>query len=152
MRELDGMRIMDRNDGEVRAGRRSSTLRELITAEETGGRWSLGEATAEPDEDVATHLRPGEPEVFVILEGNLELQPSSTPGSRGGAWPDPSSEASRAERPRTASRRPIELHLAGPASWLLQAFLLAPLVSKIGDRWPGLLRGGRPSRRRSSRP
>lgn len=72
MRELDGMRIMDPGDGELTTGRHS-TLRELISAEETGDRWAFGEVTAEPDEGVATHLHPGEAEAFVILEGEIEL-------------------------------------------------------------------------------
>jgi hypothetical protein len=59
-------------DGEVRTGRQS-TLRELISAGETGDRWAFGEVTAEPDESVATHLHPGEAEAFVILEGEVEL-------------------------------------------------------------------------------
>lgn len=48
-------------------------LREVISASDTGDRWRLGEVTAEPDESVATHLHPGEPEAIVILEGSIEL-------------------------------------------------------------------------------
>jgi mannose-6-phosphate isomerase-like protein (cupin superfamily) len=66
------MRIIGPADGETRAGR-GSTLRELITASETDGRWRLGEVVAEPDESVATHVHPGEPEAFIVLEGDLEL-------------------------------------------------------------------------------
>jgi quercetin dioxygenase-like cupin family protein len=47
-------------------GRSSQLLR-------PGGRWALGEVIAEPDEGVATHLHPGEPEAIVILEGGVEL-------------------------------------------------------------------------------
>jgi len=50
-------------------------VREIIAADDTGGRWRFGEVVAEPDGDdeVGTHLHPGEPEVIVILEGDLEL-------------------------------------------------------------------------------
>jgi mannose-6-phosphate isomerase-like protein (cupin superfamily) len=72
MRELDGMRIIGPNDGEVRAGR-GSTQRVLISGDETGGRWALAEITAEPDESVGTHVHPSEPEAFIIVEGPMEL-------------------------------------------------------------------------------
>lgn len=72
MRELDGMRIIGPGDGLLSQGP-GFTRRELISASETGARWSLGEVTAEPDEGVATHLHPGEPEAFVILDGEVEL-------------------------------------------------------------------------------
>ena len=68
VRELDGIRAIGPGDGEVTAGRHS-TLRELISADETGNRWAFGEVTAEPDESVATHLHPGEAEAIVIPEG-----------------------------------------------------------------------------------
>ncbi|MDQ3689171.1 MAG: cupin domain-containing protein [Chloroflexota bacterium] len=72
MRELDGMRIMGATDGHFSDGPKSKR-RELISAAEAGGRWSLGEVTAEADENVLTHVHPGEPEAFVILDGDLEL-------------------------------------------------------------------------------
>lgn len=72
MRELDGMRIIGPNDGELTTGPHS-TLRHIISADETGNRWGFGEVIAEPDADVATHLHPGEPEAFIILEGEVEL-------------------------------------------------------------------------------
>jgi quercetin dioxygenase-like cupin family protein len=72
MRELDGMRILGPADGPFDAGP-STRRRTLIAASETGGRWALGEVLAEPDEGVATHLHPGEPEAIVILEGGVEL-------------------------------------------------------------------------------
>jgi quercetin dioxygenase-like cupin family protein len=73
MRELDGMRIIGPADGAI-TERPTSTLREMISATETGQRWSFGEVTAEPDEGVATHLHPGEPEAIIILEGQgIEL-------------------------------------------------------------------------------
>lgn len=72
MRELDGIRIIGAHDGERRPGR-GSTLREMISASDTDERWSFGEVTAEPDESVATHLHPGEPEAIIVLEGDLEL-------------------------------------------------------------------------------
>lgn len=72
MREVDGMRIIGPEDGERIPGR-NSTLREVISAGETGDRWAFGEVIAEPDESVATHLHPGEAEAFVILEGEVEL-------------------------------------------------------------------------------
>jgi mannose-6-phosphate isomerase-like protein (cupin superfamily) len=75
--ELDGIRIMSRTDGLVRPGRGSSTLREWISAEDTGGRWSFGEVTAAPNETVGTHLHPGEPEAFIILDGHVELHGSA---------------------------------------------------------------------------
>jgi quercetin dioxygenase-like cupin family protein len=83
MRELDGMRIMGPRDGEVIDGQRSKR-RQLVSASDAGGRWSLGEVTAEPDETVLTHLHPGEPEVFVILDGEVELH-----GARGVAHLQP---------------------------------------------------------------
>lgn len=72
MRELDGMRIIGPGEGDERPGR-GSTMREIISAAETGERWSLGEVTAEPDDSVATHVHPGEPEAFIVLDGDLEL-------------------------------------------------------------------------------
>ena len=72
MRELDGMRIIGPADGEHRQGRNSS-IRELISTADTDSRWSFGEVTAEPDESVATHIHPGEPEAIIVLEGDLEL-------------------------------------------------------------------------------
>jgi len=73
MRELDSIRIIGSGDGLVTQGS-ASVLRELIGADDTGGRWRLGEVTAEPDESVATHLHPGEPEAIVIVEGEgIEL-------------------------------------------------------------------------------
>jgi quercetin dioxygenase-like cupin family protein len=77
MRELDGVRIIGPNDGTL-TERPASTLREMISSSETGGRWSFGEVTAVPDEGVATHLHPGEPEAIIILEGEVELH-----GARG---------------------------------------------------------------------
>jgi mannose-6-phosphate isomerase-like protein (cupin superfamily) len=72
---LDGMRILGPDDGEVTTGRHSR-LRRLISADETGNRWSFGEVIAQPDEAVATHLHPGEAEAFIILEGQVELHGS----------------------------------------------------------------------------
>lgn len=66
------MRILGPSDGVRRTGR-NSELRELISADDTDGRWSFGEVTAEPDETIATHLHPGEPEAIIILEGEIEL-------------------------------------------------------------------------------
>lgn len=80
MRELDGMRIIGPSDGERSEGA-AFKRRELISASETGGRWSLGEVTAEPDESVGTHIHPGEPEAFIILEGEMELH-----GAKGVAY------------------------------------------------------------------
>lgn len=77
MRHLDGMQIIGPGDGERRPGR-GSTLREVVSVADTGGRWSLGEVIADPDETVATHLHPGEPEAIIVLEGELELH-----GARG---------------------------------------------------------------------
>jgi quercetin dioxygenase-like cupin family protein len=76
MRELDGIRVLGPGDGTLTA-RPGSTLRELITAADTGGQWRLGEVKAEPDEDVGTHLHPGEPEAIMVLEGRLELHGST---------------------------------------------------------------------------
>jgi quercetin dioxygenase-like cupin family protein len=72
VRELDGIRILGPSDGTRRPGR-GSVLRELIPAADTGDRWSFGEVTAEPDESIATHIHPGEPEAIIILEGEIEL-------------------------------------------------------------------------------
>jgi quercetin dioxygenase-like cupin family protein len=72
MRELDGIRILGPTDGMRRPGRNAG-LREIIGTDDTGGRWSFGEVTAEPDESVATHIHPGEPEAIIILEGRIEL-------------------------------------------------------------------------------
>jgi quercetin dioxygenase-like cupin family protein len=72
MRELDGMRILGPADGRVTQGPGSSQ-RELISAADAVGRWALAEVTAEADEIVGTHVHPGEPEAFVILEGTVEL-------------------------------------------------------------------------------
>lgn len=66
------MRIIGPEDGEVTTGPHS-TSRALVSAGETGGRWSFGEVVAEPDEGVATHLHPGEPEALIVLDGDLEL-------------------------------------------------------------------------------
>ena len=72
MRELDGIRIIGPEDGNFSEGP-GPKRRGLISASETGGRWSLGEVTAEPDESVATHVHPGEPEAFLIVDGEVEL-------------------------------------------------------------------------------
>lgn len=77
MRELDGVRIIGPTDGVV-TERPASTLRQMISADETRQRWSFGEVTAVRDEQVATHLHPGEPEAIIILEGEMELH-----GARG---------------------------------------------------------------------
>ena len=76
MRELDGIRIIGPDDGEIGEGT-GSTLRRLISPSETGGRWAFGEVTAEAHEDVGTHLHPGEPEAIIVLEGRLELHGST---------------------------------------------------------------------------
>jgi len=72
MRELDGMRIIGPDDGPYSENPRARS-RELIGNAETSGRWSLGEVIAFSSEEVATHLHPGEPEAFIILEGDVEL-------------------------------------------------------------------------------
>ena len=72
MRELDGIRILGPTDGTI-TERPTSTLRELISPSDTGERWSFGEVVAPPDDEVSTHLHPGEPEAIIILEGELEL-------------------------------------------------------------------------------
>jgi quercetin dioxygenase-like cupin family protein len=77
MRELDGMRIVGPAEGEFEESPRSK-WRELVSASETGSRWTLGEVTAKPDEGVATHFHPGEPEALIILDGEVELH-----GARG---------------------------------------------------------------------
>ena len=79
MRELDGIRILGSSDGAIRDGVRS-TVRELISRDDSGGRWRLGEVVAEPDDvddPISTHLHPGEPETIIVLEGRLELHGSS---------------------------------------------------------------------------
>ena len=76
MRELDGIRILGPGDGSMRAGV-GSTVRELIDAADTGGPWRFGEVVAEPDDEVGTHLHPGEPEAIIVLEGALELHGSA---------------------------------------------------------------------------
>ena len=76
MRELDGLRILGPGDGQTSPGR-ASTLREIIGSSETDGRWRLGEVTAQPDESVATHSHPGEPEAIIVLEGDIELHGAS---------------------------------------------------------------------------
>jgi quercetin dioxygenase-like cupin family protein len=77
MRELDGIRILDGDDGAVRGGRGSS-VREIVTAGNTGERWRFGEVIADPDDSpVGTHHHPGEPELIVILEGQMELHGAS---------------------------------------------------------------------------
>ena len=79
MRELDGIRILGPSDGAIRGGV-GSTVRELISRDDTDQRWRFGEVVAEADDvddPVATHLHPGEPEAIVVLEGQLELHGSS---------------------------------------------------------------------------
>ncbi len=78
MRELDGIRISGPGDGALRQGA-ASVVREIVSADDTAGRWRFGEVIAEPDEDdvVATHLHPGEPEAIIVLEGRLELHGST---------------------------------------------------------------------------
>ena len=75
MRELDGIRILGPHDGTIRNGA-GSTLREIVDATETAGRWRLGEVVAEADDEIGTHLHPGEPEAIIVLEGRLELHGS----------------------------------------------------------------------------
>jgi mannose-6-phosphate isomerase-like protein (cupin superfamily) len=75
MRELGGIRILEPSDGAIRDGNRS-TVRELISRDDTNGRWRFGEVVAEADDvddEVSTHLHPGEPEAIIVLEGRLEL-------------------------------------------------------------------------------
>jgi quercetin dioxygenase-like cupin family protein len=72
MKQLDGMRIFGPTEGGGPHGT-TSRSRELVTAADTGGRWRLGEVRAEPNEAIATHFHPGEPEVIVILDGYPEL-------------------------------------------------------------------------------
>jgi quercetin dioxygenase-like cupin family protein len=73
MRELDGNRILGPADGRT-TQRPASTLREIVSADDTGGRWSFGEVSAQADDGVATHYHPGEPEAIIILEGEgIEL-------------------------------------------------------------------------------
>jgi quercetin dioxygenase-like cupin family protein len=72
MRELDGIRILGPGDGTI-TERPWSTVRELISGSDTGERWSFGEVVAPPDDDVSTHLHPGESEAIIVLEGALEL-------------------------------------------------------------------------------
>ncbi|MDP8955650.1 MAG: cupin domain-containing protein [Actinomycetota bacterium] len=79
MQEFDGMRIIGPTDGPFDESPRSK-WRELISASETDTRWSLGEVRAYPDEGVATHFHPGEPEALIILDGEIELH-----GSQGEA-------------------------------------------------------------------
>jgi quercetin dioxygenase-like cupin family protein len=69
---LDGMRIVRPGGGRTDESRRSA-IRELISPSETGGRWGLVEVSADPDEAVATHIHVGEPEAFIVLEGDMEL-------------------------------------------------------------------------------
>jgi len=76
MRELDGIRILGPGDGRV-TERPGSTLRELISAADTDARWAFGEVVATPDEEIGTHLHPGEPEAIIVLEGQLELHGAS---------------------------------------------------------------------------
>jgi quercetin dioxygenase-like cupin family protein len=83
MRQLDGMRIIGPADGELDESP-ESRWRELISASEAGARWSLGEVTAKPDQSVATHIHPGEPEALIVLEGEVELH-----GARGVAHVGP---------------------------------------------------------------
>jgi quercetin dioxygenase-like cupin family protein len=84
MRELDGIKILEPADGRT-TQRPASRLREIISADDTGGRWSFGEVTAVPDPGVGTHLHPGEPEAIIILEGEgIELH-----GAQGVARVDP---------------------------------------------------------------
>lgn len=76
MRELDGLRIIEPDDGDIdRTPAR--VLREIVPASDTGGRWSFGEITAAPGADVSTHIHPGEPEAIMILEGNVEVHGSN---------------------------------------------------------------------------
>lgn len=72
MRELDGIHIFGPGDGTI-TERPGSTLREVISTADTGDRWSFGEVVATPDDEVATHLHPGEPEAIIVLDGELEL-------------------------------------------------------------------------------
>jgi quercetin dioxygenase-like cupin family protein len=69
---MDGMRISGPSDGVV-VENVTSRSRELVAAADTDHRWRLGEVVADPDEQVATHRHPGEPEALIILEGELEL-------------------------------------------------------------------------------
>ena len=114
MRELDGIRILGPSDGTHRPGR-NSTLRELIPAADTGDRWSFGEVTAEPDESVATHIHPGEPEAIIILEGEIELHGAD--GDRtAGSGRRRLHPTRHGARPSHADRRPMARHLADPRS------------------------------------
>ena len=78
------MRITGPTDGVLSPGN-NSFIREIVSAADTGDRWSFGEVTAEPDDSVATHIHPGEPEAIIVLEGEIELH-----GARGIAHIGPS--------------------------------------------------------------
>lgn len=69
------MRIIGPDDGPFTRNP-ASVSRELVTAADTNQRWRLAEVTARPDEAVATHVHPGEPEALIILEGTIELHGS----------------------------------------------------------------------------
>ena len=106
------MRIMGPTDGEVSDGPRSKR-RQLISAADVGGRWSLGEVTAEPDETVLTHIQPGEPEAFVILDGDVELHGAKGGDSAAARRCGVHSARYRA-RPPHPDRWPLAGDLAGP--------------------------------------
>ena len=72
MRGLDGMRVIGSADVDAVEGV-GSRWRELVSAADTGGRWRLGEVSADPDENFATRLHPGEGEPLIVLEGTVEL-------------------------------------------------------------------------------
>jgi quercetin dioxygenase-like cupin family protein len=69
---FDGMRVIGPTDGIFVEGR-GSRSRELVSQEQTDGRWRLGEVVAIPDDEVTTHVHPGEPEAILILAGDIEL-------------------------------------------------------------------------------
>jgi hypothetical protein len=112
MRELDGMRIIGPTDGVFEESPRS-TWRELVSASETGSRWRLGQVTARPDEGVATHLHPGEPEALIILEGEVELHGAQ---GRASTWARRRDLrfARHGTRPADTGRRAGAGHLAHP--------------------------------------
>jgi len=137
MRELDGIRILGPADGDFDRSPRSR-WREVISASDTGDRWRLGEVTAVPDEGVATHLHPREPEALIILEGAVELH-----GAQGVAQLHPGDivfiPPRYRTRPADSQWWPLAGHLAHPRTNPGQA--LRRVRDRLGPMPDSLVRG-----------
>ena len=69
MRTSDGLTVLGPEEGDRFPG----DIVVKARAAETGGRWGVVVVSGEPGEGGRTHIHRGEPEAFLILDGQVEL-------------------------------------------------------------------------------